>query len=278
MHTFLLPPQLDTLLYQLHSLSFFLSPSLWACSAASFPRCNAQSPVMSIPTVPCASGSSSSFSSIPLAYGITQRRGRRKGRRSSWTSLGWVCFLSLFTSTHWRPPYSSLCSFQDSTSVIGLVHRISPAFSLRQYPMKRRYATQTSPATSGHTPPTNGFAIRDSAPDPLLIDIYAVFRHSLRNTSPTPTNLDILDLRMTSLLMRLRNPPPLPISDPSLPLPITTSWGVPIPATIGMLMRARAQVRSRQRGDDVGGMRFDPTDVDDAGGLRGLPGSMNEDG
>jgi hypothetical protein len=56
----------------------------------------------------------------------------------------------------------------------------------------------------------------------------------------------IIDLHLAHILDRLRNPAPA-ISDPNpdelLPFPNTTPW--PLPASLRMLIRARAEVRRR---------------------------------
>jgi hypothetical protein len=81
----------------------------------------------------------------------------------------------------------------------------------------------------------------------------------------------IIDLRLAHVLDRLRNPAPNVSdsnSDDLLPFPNTTPW--PVPASLRMLIRARAEVRRRaqvQAQQTQGG----PANV---GTTRRVPGEM----
>ena len=62
----------------------------------------------------------------------------------------------------------------------------------------------------------------------------------------------ILDLRLSQIIHRLRNPAPPPperelSSEDLLPLPNTTPWQ--LPQTLQMLLRARARARMRVRNE-----------------------------
>jgi hypothetical protein len=83
----------------------------------------------------------------------------------------------------------------------------------------------------------------------------------------------IIDLRLSHVLDRLRNPAPI-VSDPSpdelLPFPNTTPW--PIPTSLRMLIRARAEVRRRAQAQ----MQGAPANAETT---RRVPGEMDaEDG
>jgi hypothetical protein len=72
---------------------------------------------------------------------------------------------------------------------------------------------------------------------------------SSKSSLPPPTTAEapyIIDLRLGQVLERLRKPAPtVPESNPDdlLPFPNTTPW--PLPASLRMLLRARAEVRRR---------------------------------
>ncbi|KAF5317089.1 hypothetical protein D9611_003832 [Ephemerocybe angulata] len=109
----------------------------------------------------------------------------------------------------------------------------------------------------------------------------------LHSTKPTASTVnatdDIIDLRLQPLMMHLRNPPPPIVSradgDPALiPLPNTTS--VRLPNSLRMLVRTQA-ARARRNTAEVisGGQLPRRSTAPDPGGRREnrFPGAMDED-
>lgn len=86
----------------------------------------------------------------------------------------------------------------------------------------------------------------------------------------------IIDLRLSHIVERLRNPAPIiPNTDSEdlLPLPNTTPW--PLPASVRMLIRARAEVRRRaQAQTSVSGTGEENASIDTS---RRVPGEMDAD-
>ncbi|KAG5648498.1 hypothetical protein DXG03_003109 [Asterophora parasitica] len=80
----------------------------------------------------------------------------------------------------------------------------------------------------------------------------AMSQHT-KSYPPNSTSPYVVDLRLSPIIERLRNPPPPPQasnSDASLPLPNTTPW--PLPTGMRMLLRASAQMR-RETGEGTPG-------------------------
>lgn len=99
---------------------------------------------------------------------------------------------------------------------------------------------------------------------------------------PPPDIIDpqyIIDLRLSHILDRLKNPTPTSIDpDSLLPLPNTSPW--PVPASLRMLLRARAEVRRRAQAQLNGGRNENRTE--DGNGIRTggdtsrrIPGAMD---
>jgi hypothetical protein len=135
-------------------------------------------------------------------------------------------------------------------------------------------ATDTPIPSSLPTPITS----RSSSPRPSS----HLRRSFQRPKSPATTNVppEILDLRFSAVIARLRNPPPAvnPRSQSdsgafSLPLPITA--GLPLPAGMRMLMRAQARRNAAANGPPP--PTATTTTGGGAGGSQRVPGSIDRD-
>lgn len=110
------------------------------------------------------------------------------------------------------------------------------------------YETSLLSKSAYVTPPiptlSSPFQTPSASPSPPLDD-------PSKSSLPPPTTTEspyIIDIRLRHVLERLRKPAPTvpeSNSDDLLPFPNTTPW--PLPASLRMLLRARAEVRRRAR-------------------------------
>lgn len=126
-----------------------------------------------------------------------------------------------------------------------------------------------------------------NTPDPLLPP-------PITPTSPLPSGAHeqtkspyVIDLRLSTIMERLRHPPPLPpprdaSDDDLLPMPNTTSWR--LSSGLHMLLRARQQQRQRARGvaaavrrPDGNEAGRDEDDDDDDNSGQDVPGALHTD-
>ncbi|KAF5354942.1 hypothetical protein D9756_005349 [Leucocoprinus leucothites] len=104
----------------------------------------------------------------------------------------------------------------------------------------------STPLTSGYSPLAMDF--RPSSPSDPDTPETSITKDSRKN----PTSC-IIDLQFSQVISRLRNPPPpVPQRDESLlPLPNTTA--LPLPASLRMIMRANARARRERGSANTGG-------------------------
>jgi len=118
------------------------------------------------------------------------------------------------------------------------------------------------PATSPLSTPTGDYSplalgSRPSSPSNSDTPETSITKDSRRN--PTPC---IVDLQLSPIISRLRNPAPTVSTQPDSLLPLPNTSSLPIPAGLRMLMRANIRTR-RERA----------TGGNDGGATRGMPGT-----
>ncbi|KAF8219927.1 hypothetical protein L208DRAFT_1426969 [Tricholoma matsutake] len=247
----------DALLYQLHTLSFILSPSIWSfvCRLVSQVQC-------SKPRDLDATASRSLrffffnilfFNAPSLWYHATQ--GAAEGRAVVLDFVGlayvpsklqllrldvFIIFLQMVLTTIAYEASLFESSAEPDTHDMLLPIPDSPMLS--PAPLSEstsRYSTPLSAIISEHT----------------------------KSYFPTSASQYVIDLRIAPIIARLRNPPPPPraaTSDTSLPLPNTTPWHFPR----GMRMLMRGSQTRREGGGTVGSS-------DGSSGGR-IPGGLTE--
>ncbi|GLB37485.1 putative fungal domain of unknown function (DUF1746) [Lyophyllum shimeji] len=229
---------LDGLCYQLHTLSFILSPSIWSfiCRLLSQFQC-----------------------SRPRDFDATAARSLRfffanillLNLSSLWThathaSAEGRAIVLDFVGLGYVPSRLQLLGLDFLIIFLQLVlTTIAYETSLLEH----------SPETDTHDTllPIPNSALSPT-PSPLFTPIpstpipNAMSRHT-KSYPPNAASPYVVDLRFATIIARLRNPPPAPStssSDVSLPLPNTTPW--PLPPSMRMLIRASAQMR-REAGE-----------------------------
>jgi len=228
---------LDTLLYQLHTLSFFLAPSIWiyVFRMVSQFQC-------SKPRELDSSRSLRFFFATALFFNLP----------SLWShsyrglSEGKVIILD-FVGMSYLPSKFQLLTL-DLLIVILQLLLITIAYETSVYYDNEAEDPEDILLPSTPVPSTLSFPWFQSSLDTSSNSI--PFSPSLPSKTMSPTNAvpTVVDLRFTTIMRHFRHPPPpsrSAVVDPVLPLPNTTPW--PLPAGMRMLMRASRQIR------DVGG-------------------------
>ncbi|TFK75377.1 hypothetical protein BDN72DRAFT_810981 [Pluteus cervinus] len=239
---------LDSLLYQLHTLSFFLSPGLWAFifRLVSQFQCSkprdldaAHSLRFFFTTI--------LFFNIPTLWNHATSSGLEER----------AVFLD-FVGLAYVPSRLQLFALDFVIVFLQfLLTTIAYEMSLTQGSTDNDVQDTLLPTPPGLPPVASS-----SSTNPLSSPI---------KPPPSSSTDLVLDLRLSTVIARLRSaaPRPRPISsDAFLPLPNTTPW--PLPAGMRMLMRASAQMRrdaAAAEADMVGNR-----------GERRIPGAMNREG
>ncbi|KAF5380444.1 hypothetical protein D9615_004472 [Tricholomella constricta] len=241
---------LDALCYQLHTLSFILSPSIWSfiCRLISQFQCSPRD------LDATAARSLRFFFANILLLNLSSvwhhaTQGAAEGRAIvlDFVGLGYV------------PSRLQLLGLDFLIIILQLVLSIiAYETSLLQHSIDTDTPDMLLPIPDSPLSP---------APSPLFTSISstpfptAMSQHT-KSYPPHSISPYVVDLRLGPVIERLRNPPPTPqatSSDASLPLPNTTPW--PLPAGMRMLIRASARMR-RETGEGT-----------PAGGTR-IPGSL----
>jgi len=222
---------LDTLLYQLHTLSFFLAPSIWiyVLRMVSQLQC-------SKPRELDSSRSLRFFFTIALFLNLPtlwthSSRGPSEGKVIILDFIGMsyipskfqlltldlfiiiLQFLLITIAYETSVYYNGEAEDPEDTLLPS-----APAFSTLSIPL-----FQSSRDTSSDSPPCS-----PSLPSKAI--------------SPTNAVPIVVDFQFIAIMRHFRHPPSSrPIADPVLPLPNTTPW--PLPAGMRMLMRASRQIR-----------------------------------
>ncbi|EAU91784.2 hypothetical protein CC1G_04552 [Coprinopsis cinerea okayama7 len=271
----LVKAQLNSVLYQLHTLSFFLSPSLWSFVF----RIISQSQCAAPKDIDISRSLRAHFTIVFLLnlpnLWTHIFHGAAEGRAIILDFIGMAYIpskLQLFAlditilSLQWITVAISYETAVSANSEDGEDTLLSPDQTTPDTPLPSSLPT---PATS-------------RPPSPSSSRTPSFFRRSIY-TTPKPnstTNMppEILDLRLQTLIARLRNPVP-PVTrrtttDPlSLPFPNTTPFQ--IPPGMRSLMRAQAARRVFETNPPtrLGGSPLGPS----RGNVQRIPGSMDRD-
>jgi len=223
---------LDTLLYQLHTLSFFLAPSIWiyVFRMVSQFQC-------SKPRELDSSRSLRFFFTMALFLNLP----------SLWTHLsrgsseGKVIILD-FIGMSYIPSKFQLLTL-DLLIIILQLLLITIAYETSVYYNDEAENPEDILLPSASAPSALSIPLFQSSLDASSDS--APFSPSLSSKTMSLANAVpiVVDFRLTTIMRHFRQPPP-PRStsvDPVLPLPNTTPW--PLPAGMRMLMRASRQVR-----------------------------------
>ncbi|RDB24993.1 hypothetical protein Hypma_007858 [Hypsizygus marmoreus] len=230
---------LDALLYQLHTLSFILSPSIWAFLFRLV--CQFQ---CSKPRDLDATASRSLrfffaniifFNASSLWFHATQ--GAAEGR----------AIVLDFVGLAYVPSKLQLLGLDILIIFLQMVlTTIAYETSLLEHSTEPDTHDMLLPIPNPPSLPPTPLPISISSPS-------TPFSHIMpSHTKPYPSSTTlpyVLDLRFAPIMARLRNPPPPPRtsgSDNTLPLPNTTPW--PLPAGMRMLMRAGVRTRMGREG------------------------------
>ncbi|TFK44763.1 hypothetical protein BDQ12DRAFT_673535 [Crucibulum laeve] len=230
---------LNALCYQLHALSFFLSPSVWSLALRIISQLQCAKPR----DIDATRSLRFFYAMLLLFNGPTlwnhATQGAAEGRAIVLDFVGMayvpskaqlivldllIVFLQLLLTTiayETSVWYTSSASAEDTL----LPDTISPLPS-----------SLPSPITSSPPPTPTNSSMRDEE------------SNTTKMGSRTGVPQYVLDLRLRPIIARLRSPvppPPSANSDSLLPLPNTTSW--PLPAGMRMLMRG-AGGRTREAG------------------------------
>jgi len=224
---------LDTLLYQLHTLSFFLAPSIWIYIFRMVSQFQC-----SKPRELDSSRSLRFFFTMALFLNLP----------SLWThssrgpSEGKVIILD-FVGMSYLPSKFQLLTL-DLLIVILQLLLITIAYETSVYYNNEAEDPEDILLPSTPVPSTLSIPLfqlslntsSDSAP----------FSPSLPSKTLSPMNAVpiVVDFRFTAIMRHFRQPPPpsrSTVVNPVLPLPNTTPW--PLPAGMRMLMRASRQIR-----------------------------------
>jgi hypothetical protein len=272
--------QLDTLLFQLHTLSFFLSPSFLGFISRLFSQFQCSKPRDIDPS------RSLRFWYLVLVFfnfgciwthaieGATEGRTivlDFVGQGAFYINKGLRAPLDAFLLVYYLPT-AHLPSKKHLLLLDGIIIFLQMLLTTIAYETS---LLSKSPLDTSLTPPIPILSSPFPSPSPYP-ELPAPPMDSPSKSSPSPPIIDspyIIDLRFMHVLDRLRNPAPN-VSDSSpddlLPFPNTTPW--PLPASLRMLIRARAEVRRRaqaqtQTQQTPGG----PTNVETT---RRIPGEM----
>ncbi|CAA7261640.1 unnamed protein product [Cyclocybe aegerita] len=230
---------LDTLLYQLHTLSFFLSPSLWiyVCRIIAQFQCTR-------PRELDANRSLRFFYFTVIVLNVPSlwnhsTKGASEGRAIILDFIGMACQRAAHT-----PSKAQLFLLDISIVFLQLVlttiaYETSVYYTSAQLePQDFLWPDPPTPfsiplfSLPTETPPESPMYLPSPSPQPKTVSS----AHSLSY---------VLDLRLNAIIMRLRSPPPppppAPSSDSFLPLPNTTPWRLP---GLRMLLRSGRQIRT----------------------------------
>jgi len=252
---------LDSLLYQLHTLSFFLSPSLWLYICRVVSQFHCSKPRELDPT-----RSLRFFFAVLFFLNLPNlwdhaTRGAVEGRT----------IILDFIGMSFVPSKLQLLSLDEFIMVLQLL-LTTIAYETSAYYYSEEADPQdvlsADPLTRAFTIPLFHTSLESSPESSQPSAILSTGSKVLSHSHELPF---IIDLHFNSLMAQLRHPPPLPLpqsrnSDSVLPLPNTTSWHLP---GIRMWMRAR-QIRD---GRD-GGSRTLPMTADSET-QRNPPGGMD---
>jgi len=227
---------LDTLLYQLHTLSFFLAPSIWIYVFRMVFQFQC-----SKPRELDSSRSLRFFFTMALFFNfpslwIHLSRGPAEGR---------VIILD-FIGMSYLPSKFQLLTLDLLILILQLL-LITIAYETSVYYNSEGEDPEDILLPSAHPPSTLSIPLFQSSLDTSSDS--TLFSPSLSSKTMSPMNEVpiVVDFRVTAVMRHFRHPPP-PRStsvDSVLPLPNTTSW--PLPAGMRILMQASRQIR------DVGG-------------------------
>jgi len=243
---------LSTLLYQLHTLSFLLSPSVWIFLGRVISHFHFSGPRDLDPT------RSLRFWYILI---IIVNSGALWNHAKEGAAQGRAVVLD-FVGMSYEPSRGHLLALDLSIVFLSMV--------LTTIAYETSYAAEMPPDT----------------PDPLLPP-----STTPASPLPTGAHEEIkspyvIDLRLSTMMERLRHPPPPPpprntSGNDFLPMPNTTSWR--LSSGLQMLLRARQQQRQRARGaataarrpsGDEGGRDDDDEDDDSR---QDVPGGLHTD-
>ncbi|KAL0956538.1 hypothetical protein HGRIS_002679 [Hohenbuehelia grisea] len=227
---------LDTLVFQLFVLSFFLSPSLWAlCMRIIWQfQCSRPRELDSNRSLRFFFASTIFFNASSLWNHFTE--GAAGGR----------AVVLDFVGMSYTPSKLQLLSLDFLIIFLQIV------LTSIAYELSIGDESKTDTLAPIPQPPTPT-AIPDVSLLPLpLSPTFAMSSTTVSHdpkcaSPPLPESPYILDLPTSLVLARLRNPPPAPSSesvDPLLPLPNTTPW--PLPPRLQMLMGSMQSRRSNR--------------------------------
>lgn len=230
----------------------------WPASSSSTSLAN------SIPSCPCASGSSSSASRTRQASGLTSGMVQQRAEPSFLTSLGWASF----SFSHTRQSAHSCAGYLPSKlhlvlldtlilSLQMLLTTISFEISLRLPPLSDPESTAipSSPALS--PPPTPALEVDDD-------DDQKYSHHH------TPTM--IIDLRFRDFINYLRNPIPLVSRADLTTLPLPNTTPTPLSMHLRAIVRRREEARRRVLDQSGSAETTNSPRTEDA---RRIPGGMS---
>jgi len=235
---------LDTLLYQLHALSFFLSPSLWTFVC----RLIAQFQL----SKPREVDSSRSLRFLYIMVFLFNAS-------SVWAHVAQG-------ATEGRAVVLDFVGLANVPSKMRLLFLDFLIIFLQLLLTTVAYETSLSNAAPADTPDNLlPLPLTSYSPLPLLASPSSPTMGDPTKLFATDISAFVIDVRITPILSRLRSTAPIPHQNVTdlLPLPNTTQW--PLPTSLRMLIRARAEMRRRT----------DALPTADASPSRGLPGTMD---
>ncbi|KAF8664361.1 hypothetical protein AX16_000733 [Volvariella volvacea WC 439] len=240
---------LDSLLYQLHVLSFFMAPALWPFIFRLIYQLQCSKPLQLDPT-----RSLRYLFFISVAF----NSGALWGHAVYGQPEGRAVVLD-FVGLSYVPSKLQLLSLDLFILFLQLLLvTISYETALSQGDTDTQDTLLPVPSVPlSDSPPPSPSSLSPSSPLPS----------HLKTPSSQQGPEYIIDVRLAPIIERLRNPAPrprVPPSDTGLPLPNTTPW--PLPAGMRLLIRASSQMRADARNaqEDMAGPR----------GERRVPGAM----
>ncbi|KDQ57527.1 hypothetical protein JAAARDRAFT_156282 [Jaapia argillacea MUCL 33604] len=234
---------LDTLLYHLHTLSFFLSPRIWAllCRVTTqfqFSRPRLLDPKRSLRfwfflIVFFNAGAlwSHATEGAPEGRGVILDFVGMSYRPSKGQLLFLDLFIILLQMVLTTIAYETSLSEASSTDTPDpLLPKIPTSGSF--FPSLSRFTSTYSPLPTNEDPDSHSEDSPQNSKSPPITESPYIF-----------------DLRLSLILSRIRTPAPLPtppvIAETGIPLPNTTGATRALPAGLRMLLRARRELRTR---------------------------------